>query len=248
MRQRPHLVLLHGWGMERRVFSPWLPMLEQDFHVHSWERPGHGERPCPAAGWQWETELDDLRERLAAVPAASILLGWSLGGLLALALALRGDLRLTGLVLVATSPCFVERPDWSAGIAAQTLDDFARELTRDAQGLRRRFFALQTLGDPAARARMPQIDDWPLPDRDCLQAGLGFLRDIDLRPSLHALPYPVLLLQGDADRIVLPAAAEALQQALPGSVLRLLHCGHAPFLSQPTACSQALREVFLRCP
>ncbi|MEY2341886.1 alpha/beta fold hydrolase [Acidithiobacillus sp. IBUN Pt1247-S3] len=244
MSERRNLVLLHGWGMERRVFAPWLPMLAEDFTVHTWELPGHGARPCPAEGWQWETELDLLQAHLSVLERP-ILLGWSLGGLVSLALALRPQAPLSGLVLLAGSPCFQQRVDWPAGIAPQLLDDFAAELTQNAQGLRRRFFALQVLGDPNARGRMPQVDDWPLPDTACLLAGLQFLQDIDLRPALHALDIPVLLLQGEGDRIVPSAAAEYLRRALPTSVLRVLHCGHAPFLSQPVACAQALREVFL---
>ena len=243
-QERPTLVLLHGWGMERRVFTPWLPLLEPDFRVQAWDLPGHGARPCPSAGWQWESGLDDLSVALAALSTPPILLGWSLGGLLALALALRPSVSLAGLVLVASSPSFRQRPDWSAGVSPDLLRNFAAELDQDAQGLRRRFFALQVLGDSAARAQLPKVDDWPLPASACLQAGLQFLQDIDLRASLHALAIPVLLLHGEGDRIVPPAAAEYLHQALPGSVLRVVPAGHAPFLGQPAACAEALREVF----
>ena len=243
MSERPNLVLVHGWGMERRVFSPWLPLLAQDFRVSTWDLPGHGARPCPAEGWRWDAELNLLQKKLADLPEKPILLGWSLGGLVALALALRPQAPLAGLALVASSPCFRQRADWSAGIATELLQHFASDLAHDALAVRKRFFALQVLGDLGARAHMPHVDAWPLPATACLQAGLQFLQDIDLRPALHGLRIPVLLLQGDGDRIVPPAAAEYLHAALPGSVLRSLHCGHVPFLSQPQSCAQALRAV-----
>jgi len=241
-RAKPPLVLLHGWGMDRQVFTPWLPALEEDFLVDFWDLPGHGKRPCP--GWDWEMELSALHDFLAKLAAPPILLGWSLGGLLALALALRPQPPIAGLTLVASSPCFAQRRDWSAGIPTAQLQAFARELATDAAAVRRRFLALQVLGDAEARRQLPRVEDWPLPDPVCLQAGLGFLEQQDLRSSLRPLLFPVLLLAGDYDRIVPPAASGYLHGALPGSVLRRLPTGHAPFLSQPAACAAALREVF----
>ncbi|WP_308389378.1 alpha/beta fold hydrolase [Acidithiobacillus sp. AMEEHan] len=239
------LILLHGWGMDRRIFAPWLPYLQPDFRPGCWDLPGHGSRPCPPEGWDWEAELAHLRECLLGLPQPPILLGWSLGGLIALALALGPQPPIAGLVLAASSPCFVQRSDWSAGIPAAQLQAFADELEGDAAAVRRRFLALQVLGDAEARRNLPRVEDWPLPDRRCLRAGLGFLQGLDLRPALRSLPFPVLILSGSDDRIVPPAAGRYLHQALSGSVLHCLPSGHAPFLAQPAACAAALREVFL---
>ncbi|MCE5387633.1 MAG: alpha/beta fold hydrolase [Acidithiobacillus sp.] len=237
------LLLLHGWAMESRIFSTWINALAGDFRCQSWDLPGHGGKPCPPQGLDWEDSLLTLQGTVQAL-SRPIVLGWSLGGLFALALALRFPELLGGLVLIDSSPCFVQREDWPWALTSSTLDAFAHELLADGRAVRRRFLALQTQGDPAARAQLAAAQRWPLPDPRCLLDGLQLLRDKDLRPQLRPLPFPVLILQGEVDRIVPPAAAKQLQSSLAGSRLQLLKAGHAPFLSHPEACSQALRSTF----
>ncbi|MCL5980713.1 MAG: alpha/beta fold hydrolase, partial [Gammaproteobacteria bacterium] len=80
------LVLLHGWGMEGRVFDPWLAYLTPHFRCVRYDLPGHGATPC-AAGLAWEGSVTALAALLAEEGESPLLLGWSLGGLLALGLA-----------------------------------------------------------------------------------------------------------------------------------------------------------------
>ena len=237
----PPLILLHGWGMESRIFGPWLPQLASHFTCICLDLPGHGASSC-AAGLFWDRSLDELAQILAAWSRPH-LLGWSLGGLLALGLALRQPLNLASLQLVASSPCFVQRPDWPSALPEATLAEFAERLCRDPSATRQRFLALQILGDPAARARLPDTRQWPLPDRRCLQGGLDILATQDLRSILRPLDYPVTILQGGRDRIVPPAAAPAMAAALGARYGLLADAGHAPFLSDPVACSRYLLEI-----
>jgi pimeloyl-[acyl-carrier protein] methyl ester esterase len=237
----PPLILIHGWGMEGRIFRPWLAHLVEHFTCICLDLPGHGASPC-AAGLHWDRSLDDLAEILAAWPRPH-LLGWSLGGLLALGLALRQPLALASLHLVATSPCFVQRPDWSCALPEAILAEFATRLRSDAHATRQRFVALQVLGDPGARVRLPDTRQWPAPDHGCLEDGLNLLATQDLRPSLRPLDYPVTILQGGRDRIVPPAAGAHLSAALGAEYRLLAEAGHAPFLSDPATCGRCLLEA-----
>jgi len=237
----PPLALIHGWGMERRIFGPWLTHLTRHFTCICLDLPGHGATPCQA-GLSWERSLDELAQILAAWPRPH-LLGWSLGGLLALGLALRQPLALGSLQLVATSPCFVQRPGWPSALPAATLADFAERLHRDAQATRQRFIALQVLGDPTARTQLPDLRQWPLPDPRCLHDGLEILATRDLRPALRALDFPVTILHGGQDRIVPPSAGAFLAEALAARQCLLAAAGHAPFLSDPVASTHCLLEV-----
>jgi pimeloyl-[acyl-carrier protein] methyl ester esterase len=239
------LLLLHGWGMESRVFAGWRPFLEKHFTCISYDLPGHGRSPCTADGMQWAYVLEQLTDMLRREVEAPILLGWSLGGLLALGLGLTQPALLKGLVLMASSPSFRQRPDWTAGIPAATLEDFGQRLHNDTQGTRKRFLALQVLGDPQGRRALEGMTNWPSPDPACLADGLILLQEVDLRDRLDSLSMPVQLIHGAQDRIVPPEASFYLQQHLPGSHLNVLEkAGHAPFLSQPQACRDALLEVW----
>ncbi|MHB1280655.1 MAG: alpha/beta fold hydrolase [Acidithiobacillus sp.] len=239
------LVLLHGWGMESRVFASWRSLLDAHFTCISYDLPGHGQTPCAPSGLAWSAGLEGLRQMLAQEASKPLLLGWSLGGLLALGIALQHPELLVGLVLISSSPAFCQHPDWSPAIPAATLEEFAQRLRDDPQGTRHRFLALQVLNDPQGRRALEGLSAWPMPDQACLADGLGLLREVDLREQLTALPMPVHLLHGRQDRIVPIGAGEYLHERLTGSRFTLLEqAGHAPFLSQPQACTQALLETW----
>lgn len=241
------LLLLHGWGMESRVFAGWRALLEPYFTCVSYDLPGHGRSPCTATGMHWPELLQQLQDLLSREAAPPIVLGWSLGGLLALGLALSQRLRqpglLRGLVLMASSPSFRQRADWAAGIPAAILEDFGLRLQTDPQGTRKRFLALQVLGDPQGRRALDGMAAWPSPDPACLADGLKLLQEVDLRAALGTLTLPVQVIHGAQDRIVPPEAAFYLHQHIVGSQLTMLEqAGHAPFLSRPELCRDAILE------
>jgi pimeloyl-ACP methyl ester carboxylesterase len=63
-------------------------------------------------------------------------------------------------------------------------------------------------------------------------AGLSFTSDYG--PELESLDIPVLITQGEQDRLVLPVAATELHDQIPNSTLSLYPgTGHAPFLEMP---------------
>jgi pimeloyl-ACP methyl ester carboxylesterase len=97
----PWLVLLHGAGVDHRMFNAQLPVLDQDHRVLLWDARGHG-RSRPAKGrYSFATVCDDL---LAVMDAESIasatLIGQSAGGNLAQEIALRAPQRVDGLVII----------------------------------------------------------------------------------------------------------------------------------------------------
>jgi pimeloyl-[acyl-carrier protein] methyl ester esterase len=172
-------------------------------------------------------------------------LGWSLGGMVALELARRHPARIAALVLLATTPRFVAGDDWEYGMQGDVLDGFARGLAADYRGTVRNFLALQTLGDenaaPALRELRSKLAAHGEPDTRALQAGLEVLRTADLRDALPRIGHPALVIAGERDRLTPPEAGRELAMRLPSA---RFHCveraGHAPFLSHPEA---VLKEV-----
>ena len=242
----PDLLMLHGWATQGTVFLPLATALAEHFRVTLLDLPGHG-ASVAGAGLSLETALSGLGQTLQTLDLQRPhLLGWSLGGQLALALAARQPASLGRLVLIASTPCFVARPDWPAGMAPADFARFAEDLLADPAGLVKRFLALQSLDDPRARLSLRQIQQagrWSVPDPSCLQGGLDILADLDLRGQLAQVTAPTLLIQGGRDRVVRPAAADHLQAALPtAQLLSLPRLGHAPFLSDPQGCALAIQH------
>lgn len=238
------LVLLHGWGLSARVWAGLRAALPEELAVHAPELPGHGEAP-PAAAATLEAWGEQL---LAAMPARAVLCGWSLGGLIALDLALRHPQRIARVVLTGASPCFVARAAddahgaWPHGLAPTTVDEFIAGFATDAPATLRRFVALQALGDgqrrTVATALAKALSGCDGTRRAALADGLELLARADLRPALPRLHVPVESMHGAHDALMPVDGARWLARQWPQSRLTVFDdCGHAPFLSHPAACA-----------
>ncbi len=228
----PDLVLLHGWALHGGMWGPWLDRLERQFRLHLVDLPGHGRSPWPPGA----RDLADLARAVAPhVPAGSAVLGWSLGGMVALELA-RVRPTIAALVLVATTPCFLARDDWAGGMQPTVLQGFATGLARDYRRTIANFLALQAWGDERAtealRSLRANLGAHGEPDPRALAIGLDILRDADLRGTLSRLAVPTLVIAGEHDRITPAEAGRELAARLPSARFHeVAKAGHAPFLS-----------------
>ena len=183
--------------------------------------------------------------KLIGKPA--VWLGWSLGSLVAMQLATRHPDLVRGLVLVAGTPRFVQAPDWSAGMAPETFSGFAEGLSDDYRATLNRFVSLQTGSGGTSRELIrllrEQVFKHGEPNVGALSAGLGYLRDTDLRQSLSAIQAPVLLIHGDQDRLTPAAASKYLAQTLSSAEMLLVKgAGHAPFISHTDSVAGTIRS------
>ena len=230
----PDLVLLHGWAMHSDIWDGVRDRLAQHFRLHLVDLPGHGSSPACESG-TLQCVVDMVAETL---PASCIICGWSLGGQVAVELALRVPERVSKLVLVSATPCFVKRADWQWGMEAATLQLFMKNLKRDYATTLDRFLTLQVRGSSDTAAVLAQLrasfSQEGKPDEISLQAGLQILLTTDLRKKIDSINQPVILLHGENDVIINPAAARWMHQQLHNSELLMLPgCGHALFLSHP---------------
>lgn len=239
------LVLLHGWGLTPRVWAPLRERFSASLSVHAPPLPGHGEAAPAGPGLAaWSEAL------LTQLPDDCVLCGWSLGALLALELARRHPERISRLVLVGASPCFVAQPDWPQGLDAATVGGFTRDFAADPATTLRRFVALQSVGDARRRVvhggLVEAIAYADEAQRPPLSDGLHLLAEVDLRDAVATLRQPALVLHGAGDALMPLDAARWLAEHLPNAHLAVFDdCGHAPFLSLPAE-SAALIEAFTR--
>lgn len=226
------IVLWHGWGMNLRVFEPLTTALMQRFSVMAMDLPGHG-RSAWREGQSFEAALPAL---LAALPERCTLVGWSMGGLLALRAAQLAPGRLRALVLLNSTPKFVADAGWTHGIASSLLDRFASSLQLDYAQTLSDFLDLQVRGNHVAPQFLAQLRQSLHQHGDAspaaLAAGLELLRDCDLRKVAAALRIPTIVCSGQYDRVTPPGAGKALAALVPGaSYVEIPRSGHAGFLS-----------------
>jgi malonyl-CoA O-methyltransferase len=238
----PDVVLLHGWALHGGMWGPWVDELSRRARLHFIDLPGHGRSRWPEGA----ATLRDLARAVSPhVPQGAAVLGWSLGGMVALELARSRPGDLAALVLIATTPCFLAREDWPAGMNPGVLDGFAAGLAGDYRRTLSNFLALQTWGDEnatqALRSLRANLDSHGEPDPQALAAGLGILRTADLRDALPTITTPSLVIAGEHDRITPVAAGRELASRLPSArFVEVPKAGHAPFLSHP---EEVRREV-----
>jgi pimeloyl-[acyl-carrier protein] methyl ester esterase len=240
----PPLVLLHGWAMHSGLWGPLAATLAPRFRVHAVDLPGHG-HSAPVAPFTLDAvtaavaaAFDSTREPLTVV-------GWSLGGTVALHWARAAPERIARLVLVATTPSFVARDDWPHAMAGETLARFGDELSASYRLTLQRFLSLQLAGSADGRAALATLRRELFargePAPAALAAALAALAAADLRAELSAIAQPALVVAGERDTLAPAAAGAWLAAALPNArYVMIPGAGHVPFLSHPAAFADAL--------
>lgn len=240
---RPVLALLHGWGMNVRVFDSLAGLLAEDFDVRPLDLPGHGGRAMLADN-TLQAWADDLAAQL---PDGAIVLGWSLGGQVAMRAALDHPRKVARLVLLAATPKFVAADDWPHGLPPVELEAFGAALRAEPEATLLRFLSLQTRGMPGQKALLQQLRQTllaaPAAADAALAAGLAMLRDSDLRDGLARLAQPTLVLHGALDTLTPAAAGAWLAEALPAARhVAFPRAAHAPHLSHADEVADAIRR------
>lgn len=227
------LILLPGWGLDSAVLHPLAEALDGEVHA------------LPALSsvnpQDWLDELD------ARLPRDCWLAGWSLGGMLASALAARRGASCAGLISLASNACFVARPGWPTAMPQATFEAFYQGCEQQPEVTRKRFAMLCAQGGEDARGLSRQLQAHaPLADQGQLLAGLTILSTLDNRAALASYAGPQLHLLADGDALVPAAVADELLALLPcGEVALLDGCSHAFVLEQAQLLATLMRE-FMR--
>ncbi len=230
----PDLVLLHGWAMHSGVWGGVADALSKQFRIHLVDLPGHGVNRDVLLSEDLETTADVLVTKL---PPA-IWVGWSLGGLIALASALNRPEKTQRMVLVATAPSFIRRDDWPYGLDATILQAFSNGLEKDFAGTLKRFLVLETVGSDTARKTLRRLRDViseeQMPAKPALTAGLKILQKSNLGSRLSGCNVPALFVGGSKDQLVHPDSPVHAAAQMPDATAKIIDgAGHVPFIGHP---------------
>lgn len=247
----PALVLLHGWGLNVRVWDGLTAALCERFRIIAVDLPGHGRSDWVPDRSSLAEQAAQVAETVGAITAECSLLGWSLGGQIALQLAAAQCSRgarspapanaadgpaLDRLVLIAATPRLPASPDWPDGAPPERLTAQAEGLETDYRRTVGDFLELQVRGSAGGAAALEQLRAalfaHGYPSVAALARGLDLLRETDLRPLLPGITLPTLVIAGQYDRVTMPAASHALADSLPNArYVEIRRAAHAPFLS-----------------
>jgi pimeloyl-ACP methyl ester carboxylesterase len=221
----PTLLMLHGWtvGADINFFAAY-PTLARSYRVIAMDHRGHGRGMRSTEVFTLEDCADDaaaLLEALEIAPGATIALGYSMGGPIALLLARRHPGVVSALVSQATAL------EWRATLADRSKWRFlgiAEVGFRVSSGEG----VVQRVIDQAVKSspELEPIQSWLEAE---IQRGLGralidagrALSLFDSRPWAKELGIPAVVCVTNRDRLVLPAKQRALAKALHADVIEI---------------------------
>ena len=239
----PAVVLLHGWGMHAAVWDEIVPTLSEHYRVTCVDLPGHGLSDLSVD----LTDLDALCATLHTLMHPPIVLvGWSLGGLIALAYTLKYPSAVERLLLIAATPCFVRTHDWRYAMQAEVLEAFANSLEQDYARTLDRFLILQVASSEKKQTSLGalrRVLHGRPPQKAALRAGLTLLKETDLRDKLKQLRCPTRIILGERDTLIRRQSGKDIVAKLGnGRCIIIPGAGHAPFLSHPDEFNHALQN------
>ncbi len=239
----PTIVLLHGFAGSLHWWQNEVPLLDTRYHVVRFDLLGHGGSSKPSGGYSMEHQAQLVDEALHQLGVTrALIVGYSMGGLVATALATRDRALAAGVVLV-DSP-----PSPSSGKLPFTARlGFVPVL---GQALRSAFITNGEVKAALASAFAPHYpvspqfvsDFWRMTYTSYTHSSDGSYLDHGTLPArLTALGVPVLALYGPRDQIVSPSAMREQYPRIRGAkVVAIAGAGHSPMVEKPYATAAAL--------
>jgi 3-oxoadipate enol-lactonase len=234
------LVLLHSLLSDRASFDAIAPELAQSFRVIVPELPGFGRSQAVGGG------LPEIADRMAeavrdaAAGDAAIVLGNGYGGFVALQMAIRHPRIASRFIFADCGAAFSEQGRQAfRNMAAASK---AKGLAAITDVAMRRLFAPEFQNanpDLMADRRAAFLKT----DEDVFRAACAQLAELDLRPELHKVNVPALVLVGEQDEATPPPMSHELAAGLPDAQLKIIAgCAHVPQLQSPMVFLEAIAE------
>ena len=157
-----------------------------------------------------------LDKVLNSAGRTEVLLGWSMGGMVAIECALRNPTKVSGLILLSTAARFLADRDYD-GVPRREHRAFTAAMKKSPKQTLRQFFTRTALPQEPDPKRLQQVsDEANTLDLEELHAGLNYLGSTDLREEVKTLSLPVLVIHGEEDAVIPHGSGLWLAQHIPG--------------------------------
>ncbi len=247
------LLLLHGFTGSIATWRPHLPLLQQNFRTIALDLIGHGESHSPADPDRYQME-SCVKDLIAILEGLSVerahVLGYSMGGRVALSLAVTEPGRVRSLIIESSSPGLAETTERQARIVAdETLADMI-----ESEGIEAFVNLWERLPLFASQAALPseiqnalrqqRLQNNPAGLANSLR-GMGVGRQESLWRLLPSIDVPTFLIAGELDSKYCKISQEMLG-AMPRARLAIIQkAGHAVHLEQPRAFDRTVLQFLL---
>jgi 3-oxoadipate enol-lactonase len=235
----PAVVFSNSLGTDYRIWDEVVAALEGDYRILLYDKRGHGLSEATPAPYALEDHVGDLAALMDHVGIAeAVVVGLSVGGLIAQQLAARHPDRVRALILCDTAHKIGTAEMWNARIETTKTKGIASM----ADAVMERWFT------PAYRA--PGNADFvgytAMLTRTTVDGYAGTcaaLRDADLTQSTSALTIPVLCVVGDQDGATPPDLVRSMADLIKGSRFEVIEgAGHIPCVEKPAETTKLIAD------
>jgi non-heme chloroperoxidase len=205
------VVLIHGYPLSGRAWDKQVPTLLQAGHrVITYDRRGFGQSSQPVVGYDYDTFAADLATLLEHLDLRdAVLVGHSMGtGEVSRYLSANGSARVAKGVLVSPIPPFLlHTGDNLDGVPQSVFDGFIQAARSDPpawmKGFLDNFYNIDTLRGTLVSDQAYQAS-WNIASSASATAAVACIPTwaTDFRADLPKIDVPVLVLHGDADRVL----------------------------------------------
>ncbi len=229
------VVLVHGWPLSSKSWEKQVPaLIDAGYRVVAYDRRGFGNSAKPTLGYDYDTLAGDLHTLMTELDlAGATLVGFSMGGgEVASYLGTYGSNRVERAVFISAIPPFLlKTADNPEGVEGSAFDGFMESIAADRPafltGFFQDFYNVDVYGGDRISDEVLRLS-WniaaaasPRGTLDCVPAWLT-----DFRGDLAKIDVPVLVIHGDADRIVpFPASGKRIHDTVEGSRLVVIEGG-----------------------
>jgi len=207
----PPVVLIHGYPLSGRAWDKQVPvLLEAGHRVITYDRRGFGKSSQPTTGYDYDTFATDLHTLMDKLDLSDVtLVGHSMGtGEVTRYLGSYGSKRVSRAVLVSPIPPFLlQAGDNPEGLPGDLFDGFVKQATADSpaflKGFLDNFYNMDVYGGTLVSEQAFQAS-WNVATSASATAAVACIEtwETDFRADLAKLDVPMLVIQGDADRIL----------------------------------------------
>lgn len=246
------MLFIHGFGCDQNMWRFVTPAFENDYQIVLMDYVGSGKSDLSAYNRERYSDLNGYTEDIIEVCKALelkevIAVGHSVSSMTALLAAIKEPHLFSRLILVAPSPCYINKPpDYIGGFEKKDIEELLETMEKNYIGWAN-FLAPVVMGNPDAPALTNELTNSfcstdPTVAHDFARATFFS----DNRADLPKCRTPALILQCSQDAIAPLAVGEYLKKHLPDNEFKLLKAtGHCPHMSAPAETTAAMKE-FLR--